>query len=495
MKEFDYKHSDDKLKQKLEGFEMTPPENAWSGIQNGLPGNKRRRGFFLWSVLLLLLIGGAATTYVMTMEPNGIAKPTTSANKNFKNNNTDNTHKNSGNPISTDTEKQLIAENSNTTESSVDVNPSSGKNTSPNTLVSNSTTKTDEKSVNDQNSAAISSGKREKNNSTSSNTSDGKDNSTANSDKKNPSESASNNSKGDNAQNTPLNNSSVNTNTTSAEEEEQNASISVAAMESLKALEIENLPYSPQGQGDFSSKPMKTPRRANWSAELGIGLSSFSYSPKASAGNNLQTYIKDAQTKEIGRDFYARINYHLNPLISLHTGAEFQQNSYNVNYQTSSTTTFTVYDTTGWYFDTLTQQQIPIVDSSTATNTTFQDQMIQNSESLINIPIGIRFHVPLGVRSQLGIAATGLVGIRTKATGSILVDENGQLVDMNTAYRKSGNLSMRLSVRYSYMLNENFAVYAEPWYGFGLNNRSTNGLPYETKFSNTGIYVGIRKNF
>lgn len=498
MKEFDYKHSDDKLKHKFEGFEMTPPENTWSGIVEGLPKRDRRKRFFFWIPLLLLFIGGAATTYVFT-----------TGSRVHENNHTVNKHHHSNNASQSSSKKHLASNTSATTnDKTLENNEVSTINLAvPNSTNYSSTPANKDDILNKNRSpkddqtenslplkkSSDSKNKGELSKKTSNVIADDTnmvDNSNEESTETNLNDSMTDNSIAPSENSTIDKGVDANTSSPISRTSDSNTE-----MESLVALELENLPYQPKGQGDFTSEKFKTPRIGSWSGEIGVGISTFRYSPKVSAGNNLQTYIKDAQTNKLGRDFYAHLNYHISPLISVHSGAEFQQNSYNVNYQTSSTSTSIVYDTIGWYVDTTTQQQYPILDSSTVTETTTQDYIINNSESIVNIPFGVRLHLPLGVRSQLGISATGLIGIRTAASGSILKNENNELVDLNNGYRKSGNLSMRLSVRYLYMLNENFAVYVEPWYGFGLNNRSTNELPYQTNFSNTGFNIGIRRNF
>ena len=57
MKE-DFKHSDQNLREKLGGMRMTPPADAWTGIQSGIAkGKTKKRGFYFWFTLLLIVIG------------------------------------------------------------------------------------------------------------------------------------------------------------------------------------------------------------------------------------------------------------------------------------------------------------------------------------------------------------------------------------------------------------------------------------------------------
>jgi hypothetical protein len=59
----DNKHIDEQIKQKLEGFSMTPPDDAWAAIAPNIP--KKRGGFFWFLIALtgVMLIG--TTTYLL----------------------------------------------------------------------------------------------------------------------------------------------------------------------------------------------------------------------------------------------------------------------------------------------------------------------------------------------------------------------------------------------------------------------------------------------
>ena len=230
-------------------------------------------------------------------------------------------------------------------------------------------------------------------------------------------------------------------------------------------------------------------------AELGFGASSFRYSATNTASPGLSQYLKDAQSAQLSLNGFARVNYHLNPWFSVHSGVEIQQQNHTIQYTNTSTSSYWTADTVGYYFDSITQQQLPIIDSNYITETTLNPQQFQNRETFVSIPFGFMVDFPVGIRTEIGVSLSGVLGIRTKASGSTLTDENNNSIPIELAYKSTGNLTMRLSLRYAYALTEKNFIYFEPYFGFGLNNRSTPDLPYDTRYSNSGIRFGFRRNF
>ena len=197
----------------------------------------------------------------------------------------------------------------------------------------------------------------------------------------------------------------------------------------LTPRSLNRLPLSKTGtliENPFDLPSFK-PRSA-WSLEAGLDISSFNYTVSGSNAAN-DDFINNSYSQTIGRGGFLRVNYQPLNFLSVNSGVEIVNSLATQDYSTFSFTTTVSYDTIGFYFDSVSQMQLPILDTNSMITPEEQLNSLTNSTTQVTIPLGVMFHVPLGTRSQLGVNVTGLIGIRTKSTGSILVDPNGASID------------------------------------------------------------------
>ncbi len=494
----DFKHSDKRMQEKLGGFQIPAPEGAWSGIEGAIGGkpSKRKGFFYVWLALLFLGITGAGMLTFKHFNGGQDESPATSKvaksapNKNdkqFQNNAETPSGDSSSEAFQTESQtKNTFAGQDATSDDLVALNASNGDpslaqesgfaSRNSNQSSSSNTTRQQSKASNSNDQLSAQHQKRDTNAS-------------------NPTSSNNNSAlaKSDNAENRFSDKNSNPSASKNGEAEEK-------TVVPISFLPLNPLPYrsiqdyqSSTGPRETSFKKASKIRRGTWSLEAGLDLSSFKY---AALGNGVAdvSFLNNSYSSSLGQAGFLRVNYQPLPYLSVNTGIEYGRNSATQDYSTFTTTTSWEYDTVGYTFDSISQQQIPIVDSSTVVSQSEQVNQVNSSISQVNIPIGVMFHLSVGTRSELGVNLAGLVGIRTKGTGSVLLDANGNTLDATSSYR-SVNFSMRASIRYAYLLNENMAVYAEPYLGFGLNNPSSAALPFATRFRNSGVRIGFRYNF
>ncbi|GAB5416094.1 MAG: hypothetical protein Crog4KO_13210 [Crocinitomicaceae bacterium] len=489
----DFKHSDTRMQEKLDGFQMPAPESAWAGIEGAIGGkSSNRKGFlFLWIALLFVsLLGAGFLTFnhftgasVQNSSTSALAKTTQNKNAEKSNNHsnrasfdssskvlqTRNQTNNEFNNIVTNSDKGSVsdANNSNTSKSnsfssSNSKNPSSSKTAKQQSNASNSAGQRNAKRRNAVTNGALAL--------------DNNSNIKPNEEDSRLSDHRSNASSSKNI-------------------DDKNEPSKTPSFLTLSALPPKSIQDFLSGTGPTVSsfqKELKMPR-GTWSLEAGLDLSAFNYTATGNGGTDV-SFVNNSYSSSNGQAGFLRVNYQPLSYLSINTGVEYGSNSATQDYSTFTPTTTFQYDTVGYYFDSISQQQLPIVDTTSTVSQVEQVNQVNSSFSQVNIPVGVMFHLSVGTRSELGVNLAGLVGIRTKSTGSILLDANGTTADAVSSYR-SVNFAMRASIRFSYLLNENMAVYAEPHLGFGLNNQSSASLPFATRFRNSGVRIGFRYHF
>lgn len=481
----DFKHSDKKMRSKFEGFKMTPPENAWSGIESEInPKSRRRRGFFLLSGLIALLAIGTTSIILLF------------SHKADTNKKVESTIASSSSTSNTEEVETQDSPNSNTSNS---VYNQKNEKESKNSLETNSneevTTISRIETTNTvgatNNSAYDSNGIKENLNSSTAEIDDIQNN-TNNSTIDNNQETVTFSSIDSNDLGSTLADSENGQNNLKDDtredldiEEEQQSPLSVLDIEPLVTNFNDSLHRNNSGK-------IKSPSAPRWSVEAGLGISSFNYTPLTGTNTSFQQFSKDAHQSPLGLDGFLRVNYAISSKFSIHTGIEYESRKFNLSYDTIAYTQITTIDTIGWFFDSINQQQVPVLDTSITQSPISNNAQTSNTESVINIPIGAMFEFPIGTRSRLGIKASGVVGVRMRSAGSILTDELGNTSDFSSSYN-SLSISMRLGSRYSYYISPKSTLFVEPWIGMRLNKLSTPALPFETRFTNYGLQVGIRK--
>jgi len=550
----EFNNSDKRLQEKLEGFRMAAPEGAWAGIQGNIAGGSGRgRFFYLWIVLLFIGVTGAGIlTFLYTgndddnaANSSNVALNTSSENNQNKlTNNSKKEYSSELTSTSNDSNKTTLKESNeasvaNTATSSTasqqvqrtsnnsSFSASNGNSTTNNTASSNASAAQNNSGTQLQNGTKTSSSSSSTSSTTDANASSNRKTDTANNtadhgaitdtgptnDKangnnvaatngnknsktgnnenasvvENSSSNAENNSGGSNSSTTSGSTTESETNTaeTSTNPEDTTASLTTVPNATSPDI-IENLGPDPNID-DEKVKP-------SWSIEGGLDLSSVNFNHSAANNNSLQQSLNASYSQNFAQGAFLRMNYQPFQRFSFHSGLEYGQNKVTQDYTWLTTSSTTDYDTTGWYVDSVTQQQVWIVDTVVTISQIENLTQFKSTFSQVNIPLGVMFHVPLGQKSELGINATGLIGIRSGSTGEILIDENGNTITIPEAYR-SVNFSARAALRYSYFIGGKTAIYIEPYLGFGLNDRSNTSLPFSTTFRNSGLRVGFRYNF
>lgn len=567
----DFKHSDKRLQEKLEGFRMTAPEGAWAGIEQNIGGKSGGRGrfFYLWMALLFVGISGigiftfmytntdnaenAAQTSVVTSNSsssnttentntttNNSRKTTNSTNEkensddiNASPSNSEDVHSagsslNSNQPLVSYQNSSVSRTNEGVPSAVSSSYSNSNSNTASNCTTSNAAQTSSNTSGNNSNSAlgdyANPNGattSKASNSNTALETSNISNNGTnatsevptiadnSNSSTTNQTEATTNtpasttqNGSTSSSQNT--NTSETNhgvtesktasknaqkassENTTEANEEE----IAENLVEELDTSLVENPELNEANLGDLIEDEKVKPL---WSIEGGVDASTFSIN-HGSNNTGLQQFLNDSYSRSISQGAFLRVNYQPWKRVSFHTGMEYAQNDATQDYSFTITNISTEYDTVGFFFDSMTQQQVPIIDTLAVPVDSLVAGQFQHRVSQVYIPFGAMFHIPLNSKSELGINLSGLVGIRTRNTGDVLLDQNGNSIAAADAYRQM-NFSARAAFRYSYYFGSRAGLYIEPYVGFGLNDRSNTTLPFSSRFRNSGIRVGFRYNF
>ncbi len=496
----DYSQSDRKMRDKIGGLEMTPPTEAWAGIEQQLGAVRPKRGsvfYFIASLLFLVVVGGATFTYLY-FASDGSLKHDLHSENHVETTEIVTPSKEDSRAVSSPSEatNSPSTENEKTAQSGI-------TSPAPVQLDAKQAQRTGKTTISEQQGTQTITNKTNSNRK-SPETNDGISTSSLKN-KTTENQTATNNEitrfainggaiavSGDTRVTHPNSEERANENLANEENIDPTAEL---ALGTLLPRTLLPLPFAATTNNSILAvKENRSKfRKGGWSAEAGIGLSSYRYTP-TSGSPALQQALKDAQSGEQSMQAFARVNYHVNNTLSFHTGVNYQQEKGEWNYTTSSTSSQMVYDTV-WYYDTVLQQQLYYLDSNQLNITTTQNHQLLNQASYISIPLGVMFSFPLGIRSEIGLSASTVLGIRTKSQGAVLTDENGNSLALDDAYKKIGILTFKTSLRYTFALDEKNKVYVEPWVGFGLNNRSNAGLPYDTRFTSGGVRLGFRRSF
>lgn len=474
----DFTHSDERLQQKMEAFRMPAPEGAWDEIEKGLAEkNKWGRGFFLL-LFTILFIGGA-----------GIALMS------FYGNNNDITDNHS--PKALSMQNSQISAHSASTKQKVPASEKNGLNIEK----ENSNKNSDVRTVN-----YSSEGKTQTESSYPSSNMKKPDNTNpggeltskkAGTSTSQPKESGNNEAKtgNDDIASTSggrvIKDPSFERNAQNAVKPETSLLLNAMTLKSPDFLSQHQYGLAPLSNNFDSNTTTRV--KPEWSIELGAGISQFNYSANGTSADQ-QTFFRDSYTQNLGTNGFLRANIQPFSRWSFHTGVEFSQENAVQEYTETITNTTFQYDSIGAVFDSLNQVWVTIYDTVEVTSQIKQNYRAENNSSQIRIPFGVMFHIPVGLRSELGVNLSGLVGIRVRNSGSLLINNQGNSVVANDAYSRF-NFGLRTALRYTYRLNERYSIYAEPYFGIGLNNQAGSSVPFEMRFNNSGIRVGLRRSF
>jgi hypothetical protein len=522
-----FENSDKHLQDKLEGFRMAAPEGAWAGIEGSLAGKSNGRGrfFYLWIALLFIgvtSVGVFSFVYYGNHDRSSVAKTpsiasnetdvtqenTTTIQENNSTTNARNVFENNNRTITKSLNSTFTTESAQNSSSasspagkfhnhSATVKTSNGGNNSSSNATGTSRSKQNKSNNTTTAQNALSnnthsSNSNASNSKSSSNSSMHRNNSVLSTAKTN---SANNlnlaQSTGEEENHLTEGKNSVPESSNSDSTEKSDASV---AFQTDTSATVNSGKLDAVRNSEIMIQPEEEKAKPGWSLEGGLDLSRVNFNHTVSNNDSLQQALNGSYTQNMAQAAFLRFNYQPFERFSFHSGLEYGQQKTTQDYVWTTTSTSFQYDTTGWYFDSITQQQLPIVDTTETTTTVDNTTQLTSTVNQIYVPIGVMFHIPLGVRSELGINATGLVGIQSGSKGDVLVDANGNSIAVTEAYR-SVNFSARTTLRYSYFLGSKSTVYIEPYVGFGLNNRSSTTVPFTTRFRNSGIRVGFRYNF
>lgn len=501
------------VREKLEGFEMTPPADVWASTASTLNAGKKKR-FFLWFALSLALLSilGAGIYYLSSSEKteeqllteNNLERTGKAKNEEkqpsdkLKNQNDASSKVNGDNGQNTTTDAHLISREidgstSHTTgnTTSIDVVNDSGflnksNNSADNADINNSITYSQEMSASNR-SASNANNKQSAENELSENysmissTTSTSKNSAANSDEKA----------------TKLTSTSKIDQYDLSKDNSNDKTRRVVEYGSLKThapqLFIQTFQSPIVHLFGSDTLPTKAPFWKSISIEGAVGISTFRNVPKKSTNTNLASTVNQAAMDQFGLDLRFGANYHFNDRLSFQTGIHYNSSKEKYTYNDTETSTFSYTDSI-MTTDSLTWDTTYILFEVMYDSSYIVSKTEPNTYKIFALPFQFAWTQSISTRSSLEFSLGGEISIFGKNTGTISND-NSNLILAENAYHTSGMLSLGGSVKYLYKFGNHHAVYAEPWAQFGITNQSTPALNYESLRRTYGIRVGYRFYF
>lgn len=470
------------MREKLEGFEMTPPPSVWENTSSALGAGRKKR-FFLWFFLGFFLIAGAGTSFYLINTEHAEKTDGSQQASNIKMNDSTEILKKLGrggrggdidllNEESTDTSTA-----SGTRSSSIDPKtptsqhaeksatsfPAKRNKFSPD----NSHNKS---ALNDDGFAAT--------------------NDTGNSaDVKNPIEKKDDHSSSKKPVTDPENNPLMVTEANFLQTKDL----------PFKGIELFSIarPEPVRNRFGEDSLPLPVPFWKSLSVEGALGISTFNIqASKKTTEPSLLELLNNAASKQLSLDFRFGVNYHFNQQWSFQTGLEYSASQEDYTYEVPETTTTYVSDTVSFTVDTASMDTTYVINISSLEEQSFVQKTESNTYKLFTLPFQFAWSRSLGKRSSLEIGVGGAITLFGTNSGLVRYDQYDTLMaSAANAYHTSGMLSVGGSLKYLYRFGEHHSVYIEPWTRFGITNQSTPNLQYETFRKNYGIRFGYRFYF
>lgn len=498
------------IREKLEGFEMTPPASVWDSTSSALSTGKRKR-FFLWLALgvlgaILLAVGtyflvaddessgelmaldSSKTEQLRASEVDNSTSNANSASRNQVDQSDGNIHDNEVAVSRTELNGQSTSDGSaqkmNTSLGSslggTNVSSGDGKSKVNRSEFEGQTNKTGQ-------STSKRSGTG---NSLSGNSDDSKSLSTSGSSRKTGASDGDNTSvtRGDEKENGELSDSGARSSTDDSEQ-----------LDGLPLKPV--LPfYQPKGilvVSEEEELPMvKSPVWKAFSLEASVGMSKFRNVPSSKLTDPLIiAALNDAASNQFSLDAQFGVNYHFTDRFSFGSGIHYNASRENYQYDSEQIVTYTVVDSVTFTVDTAT------FDTTYTTHTSVYDSSVVSSTIGVNtyriftLPFQFNWTQPLSPRSALEFSVGGAVSLFGRNTGVVLPDTSNFAIDAQEGYHTSGMLSVGGSVKYLYRFGNHHSVYVEPWIQLGVTNQSTPALNYESLRRRYGIRVGYRFYF
>jgi len=498
------------IREKLEGFEMTPPTTVWESTSSALSTGKRKR-FFLWLTLgvlgaLLLAVG----TYFLVVddERSGeLVAQDSSKTEELRATEIDNSTSNANSVRGKQGEQSDVNNHDNDPSvSSAELNGqevSDGgaqkMNTSSGSSLGGANVSSDN-GKSKENPSARKGQKDDKGQSTSDRSDTGSSMSGDSNDSKSLSTSGSSGETGKGDGET--------TSFAGGDEKENGESSDSGARSSTDDSEqLDGLPlkpvlpfYQPKGLLVTSEEEelptVKSPVWKAFSVEASVGISKFRNVPSSKLTDPLiLAALNDAASNQLSLDARFGINYHFTDRFSFGSGIHYNAARENYQYDSEQIVTYTVVDSITFTVDTAT------FDTTYTTHTSVYDSSVVSSSIGVNtyriftLPFQFNWTQPLSQRSALEFSLGGAVSLFGRNTGVVLPDTSNFAIDAQEGYHTSGMLSVGGSVKYLYRFGNHHSVYVEPWMQLGVTNQSTPALNYESLRRRYGIRVGYRFYF
>ncbi|MCH2218504.1 MAG: hypothetical protein MK076_10630 [Flavobacteriales bacterium] len=502
------------VREKLDGFEMTPPPSVWENTSASLnPGNKRR--FLLWLVLGIVAFGilGTGVYYLSSEDSSGeqfaVNASEKTINLNKENNQTKNklikakTSSVENNQLGSNTE--LNKNDENATMDSYD----EGSDTYVSDKDDASTDKSNSQSKNLNGSVyseqVASTHRSQKDNSSKqTQTDDGSSNSQT-SVKKNLDSSGGDlahskistqnngerfpngNSQGDKIDNQQNNlPNSIESNPT-----ENYGSLKTQPIQQIKSEE----PMLATNVVEEDSLPVPVSFWKSLSVEGAIGMSTFKNQAKESTPQSLIDALNSAASSQSSFDFRFGLNYHFTDRFSIQSGIHYNAAKEKYSFNNSEIVSYTQIDTISFIVDTMAQDTTYIISTVSYDSSIVTANEVQNSYRIFTLPFQFAWSQPISARGALEFSLGGAISIFGRNTGSVIVDNSNFAVGAETGYHTTGMLSLGGSIKYLHRFGNHHSVYVEPWAQFGVTNQSTPQISYESLRRRYGVRMGYRFYF
>ncbi|MCH2224650.1 MAG: hypothetical protein MK066_07770 [Crocinitomicaceae bacterium] len=472
----DNKHIDQKIKQKLEGFSMTPPEAVWNEIAPTIQ-QKRFGSIWFYIVGLAFIIGGVG--YILFPVTNLASQNNYASLENVEKSTSVNLNKNDYDNKANKLKSEHVersnenrTKHDNTNSDNIDLKERSSENQKlNNALKSNYTSTIYPKSNNNTyDSAEITSLRR-------------------------------------NRINTNLNNSSSDSNKNHAEmsshyetgmttDENNSSHLPNSNLVSIGNLPINSInstsPELAQPSSNFIGNNKANPFKNRLSIDLSTGIQTFRTSSMNVNDSVLEQELKTSNSNQLGYDFNASLNFSLTKQFSVFTGINYSNLKKEVNQTSSEIQTFYTLDSIGYVFDSTTMSLVEVFYETPYDSSVISFHKESITYRMLTIPFGISWEKNLSTRSSLDCSFGGELSIYGKYSGNILSNTN----PANTTYKKAGVLSFGGSIKYFYHIKSQHSLYIEPWAQFGITNLNIpNSIPFDQRLYKSGIRLGYRFQF
>lgn len=237
---------------------------------------------------------------------------------------------------------------------------------------------------------------------------------------------------------------------------------------------------------------------SKWSADVYAG-GNFAMRSLTANGvdNNYFEAKKGAESYLPGYTFGARLNYDVNPFLTVRSGVNYSRLSQRLNFERSYEYT-EIETVTGVILDPVTQQPIGTTtrtDTNTYTETARANTT--NAISFIDIPVQLELNVYKTPKYSVFATAGASLNLRFTQKGHQInqrltgVDE----ISTNNPFRTTAGMSILGGVGFKYNLNSNFSLLMESTYQHGVTNVMKNEAGMRQSYRIINATVGLRYRF